>query len=85
MPGVSDVQVVGAPSRTHGEEVAAFIIPQAGAVLTETDVQDFCRGRIVWHKIPRHVCFVPGFPLTASGKIQKYKLREEAAALWPGV
>jgi fatty-acyl-CoA synthase len=84
MAGVSDVQVVGVPSRTHGEAVAAFVIPQAGAALTETDVQDFCRGRISWHKIPRYVTFVASFPLTASGKIQKFKLREEAAALWPG-
>jgi fatty-acyl-CoA synthase len=83
MAGVSDVQVVGVASRTHGEEVAAFVIPQAGAVLTETDVRDFCRGRISWHKIPRYVTFVTSFPLTASGKIQKYKLREDAAALWP--
>ena len=83
MAGVSDVQVVGVASRTHGEEVAAFVIPQAGAALTGPDVRDFCRGRISWHKIPRYVTFVTSFPLTASGKIQKYKLREDAAALWP--
>jgi fatty-acyl-CoA synthase len=83
MPGVSDVQVVGLPSRTHGEEVAAFVILRPGAALEAQDVQDFCRGKIAWHKIPRFVAFVPGFPLTASGKIQKYKLREDAAALWP--
>jgi fatty-acyl-CoA synthase len=83
MPGISDVQVVGRPSRTHGEEVAAFIILRPGAAMEAQDVQDFCRGRIAWHKIPRFIAFVSGFPLTASGKIQKFKLREEAAALWP--
>jgi len=84
MEGVSDVQVVGVPSRTHGEEVGAFVILRAGAALGEADVMDFCRGKIAWHKIPRYVAFVTAFPMTASGKIQKYKLREDAAALWPG-
>jgi fatty-acyl-CoA synthase len=83
MAGVSDVQVVGVPSRTHGEEVGAFVILQPGAALEPHDVEDFCRGRIAWHKIPRHVAFVTEFPLTASGKIQKFKLRELAASLWP--
>jgi fatty-acyl-CoA synthase len=83
MEGISDVQVVGVPSRTHGEEVAAFVILRSGAALAEADIQDFCRGRIAWHKIPRFVAFVAAFPLTASGKIQKYKLREQAAELWP--
>jgi fatty-acyl-CoA synthase len=47
------------------------------------DIKAYCRGRIAWHKIPRFVAFVEAFPLTASGKIQKFKLREEAAARWP--
>ena len=72
------------PSRTYGEEVGAFVILRTGAALSEADVQDFCRGKIAWHKIPRYVTFVTAFPMTASGKIQKYKLREDAAALWPG-
>ena len=84
MEGISDVQVVGVPSRTHGEEVGAFIVLQKGAALNEGDIQDFCRGRIARHKIPRYVQFVDSYPMTASGKIQKYKLREDAAALWPG-
>jgi len=83
MEGISDIQVVGVPSRTHGEEVAAFVIPKAGATLTEADIQDHCRGRIARHKIPRYVAFVTSYPMTASGKIQKYKLREQAAGLWP--
>jgi fatty-acyl-CoA synthase len=81
--GVSDVQVVGVPSRHYGEEVAAFVILKPDAVLLETDLQDACRGRIARHKIPRYIAFVDGFPLTASGKIQKFKLREDAAARWP--
>jgi len=82
MPGVRDVQVVGVPSRRLGEEVAAFIIPKAGATPTEDDVKDYCRGQIARFKIPAHVAFVEQYPLTASGKVQKYKLREKAAGLW---
>jgi len=81
--GVSDVQVVGAPSSKYGEQVAAFIILQNGATLDGNDIQDFCRGQIARFKIPKFVAFVSDFPLTASGKIQKFKLREQAAALWP--
>jgi fatty-acyl-CoA synthase len=80
MPTISDVQVVGVPSAKYGEECAAFIILKPGAALTEDEVRDFCHGRIAWHKIPRFFAFVDGFPLTASGKIQKYRLREEARA-----
>jgi fatty-acyl-CoA synthase len=83
MPGVRDVQVVGVPSRKLGEEVAAFIIQREGETPTEDDVKDYCRGQIARFKIPAFVAFVDRFPLTASGKVQKYKLREEAAARWP--
>ena len=83
MEGVSDVQVVGVPSHAFGEEVAAFIILRPGVAMLEAEVQDYCRGRISRNKIPKYVAFVDAFPLTASGKIQKYKLREQAAALWP--
>jgi len=83
LEGVSDVQVVGVPSAKYGEQCAAFIILRPGADLSEADVQDFCRGRIAWYKIPRYVAFVEAYPMTASGKIQKYKLREEAARRWP--
>jgi len=82
MPGISDIQVVGVPSRTHGEEVGAFVILRAGATLEIQDLQDFCRGKIARHKIPKFVAFVTAFPLTASGKIQKFKLRHQAAELW---
>jgi fatty-acyl-CoA synthase len=83
MEGVSDVQVVGVPSRKYGEEVGAFIIPKPGFSLTPEEVKDFCRGRIARYKIPKYIAFVESCPMTASGKIQKYKLREMAAKLFP--
>jgi fatty-acyl-CoA synthase len=76
MPGVKDVQVVGIASKKYGEEVGAFIILQPGSGINEEDVRDFCRGRISRFKIPKYVFFVDSFPLTSSGKIQKYVLRE---------
>ena len=83
MPDVMDVQVVGVPSRKYGEEVAAFIIPRKGDAIAPEDVRAFCRGQIAWYKIPRHIAVVDAFPLTASGKIQKFRLREMAAERWP--
>jgi fatty-acyl-CoA synthase len=79
MQGVKDVQVVGLPSEKYGEEAAAFIILHEGAAKSEEDVRDFCRGRISRFKIPKYVFFVDSFPLTPSGKIQKYLLREQGA------
>lgn len=83
MPDVMDVQVVAVPSRKYGEEVAAFIIPRKNATVAPEDVRAFCRGQIAWYKIPRHIAVVDAFPLTASGKIQKFRLREMAAERWP--
>ena len=83
MDGVLDVQVVAVPSRKYGEEVGAFVIPRPGADLLPEDVRDYCRGKIAWFKIPKYVAVVESFPLTASGKIQKYKLREMAVERWP--
>ncbi len=84
LEGVEDVQVVGVPSRKYGEEVGAFIIAKKGYEnLAPEDVQDYCRGKISWYKIPRYVAIVKEFPLTASGKIQKFKLRELAGELFP--
>lgn len=76
MEGIRDVQVVGVASAKFGEEVGAFVIKKAGATITEEDVRDYCRGQIAYFKIPKYVFFVDGYPMTASGKIQKYKLRE---------
>jgi fatty-acyl-CoA synthase len=82
MPGVADVQVVGVPSHKYGEEVGAFIILKEGHELTPEDVRDYCRGKVSNYKIPKYVTFVKSYPLTASGKVQKYKLREQAAQLF---
>lgn len=84
LDGVIDVQVVGVPSRKYGEEVGAFIVKKKGHDLTEEDVRDFCRGQIARYKIPKHIAFVENYPMTASGKIQKYKLQELSVDLFPG-
>lgn len=76
LDGVSDVQVAAVPSKKYGEEVGAFIILKEGSKLEPEDVRDFCKGKIARYKIPKYVFFVDSFPLTGSGKIQKYKLKE---------
>lgn len=78
MDGILDVQVVGIPDAKYGEVIGAFIIRKEGADITEEDVIDFTRNRIAPYKKPKHVIFVDAYPMTASGKIQKYKLREVA-------
>jgi fatty-acyl-CoA synthase len=83
LEGISDVQVVGVPSQKYGEEVGAFIILKDGADVTAADVKDFCRGQIARYKIPKYVAFVDSFPLTASGKVQKYKLQEQSPDVFP--
>jgi fatty-acyl-CoA synthase len=79
-PAIRDVQVVGVPDERYGEELCAWVIPHPGAELTEEDVREFCRGQIAHYKIPRYVLFVEGWPMTVSGKVQKYKMREESIA-----
>lgn len=83
MDGILDIQVVSVPSRKYGEEVAAFIIPKQETAIRVEDVRAFCKGKLAWHKVPRYIAFVDAFPMTASGKIQKYKLREQARELFP--
>ncbi len=83
MEGIQDVQVVGVPSVKYGEEVGAFVILKGGYSMQPEDVRDFCRGKISSYKIPKYVTFVDHYPLTASGKVQKFKLREQAAGLFP--
>jgi len=83
MEGIRDVQVAAVPSQKYGEEVGAFIIPKEGADLEPSDVIDFCRGRISRFKIPKYVHFLKEYPMTASGKIQKYKLTEMSEQIWP--
>lgn len=81
MPGVLDVQVVGIPDDKYGEIVGACIILEEGTQLTEEDVRDYARTKIARFKVPKHVFFVDEFPLTASGKIQKFILKEQAEKL----
>ena len=76
MPGIRDVQVAAVPSKKYGEAVGAFIILEEGVTMTPEDVQLFCRGKIARYKIPKYVFFIDQFPLTGSGKIQKFKLKE---------
>lgn len=76
MPQVEMIEVAGIPDEKYGEIVGAFIKVKKDASLTQEMVQEFCRGKIARYKIPKHVIFVDDFPKTASGKIQKYKLKE---------
>jgi fatty-acyl-CoA synthase len=76
LEGIKDVQVAAVPSPKYGEEVGAFIIQKEDAGLTEDLVMDFCRGKIARHKIPKYVFFINEFPMTGSGKIQKFKLKD---------
>ncbi|MDR1624630.1 MAG: AMP-binding protein [Tannerellaceae bacterium] len=84
MDGIKDIQVVGVNSPKYGEEVGAFIIRQENTPITEEDVKEYCRGQIARHKIPKYIFFVDDFPLTGSGKIQKFKLRELCLELLAG-
>jgi fatty-acyl-CoA synthase len=77
-PDVADVQVIGVPSERYGEEVMAWVRPRDGAALTEEALVAYCQGKIATYKIPRYWKFVDGFPMTVTGKIQKFKMREVA-------
>ncbi|ASK63423.1 AMP-binding protein [Virgibacillus phasianinus] len=77
-PDVLDVQVIGLPDKKYGEEVMAWIILKKNVRTTVDDIRTFCQGNISHHKIPKYIEFVEEYPMTASGKIQKYKLKELA-------
>jgi fatty-acyl-CoA synthase len=77
-PNIADVQVIGVPDERYGEELMAWVILRPGASLTEDEVKAFCKGQIAHFKIPRYVKFVDEFPMTVTGKVQKFKMREEA-------
>jgi len=79
-PAVFDVAVVGVPDVKYGEEVCACIQLRAGMTVSEEDIREFCRGRIAHYKVPRYVRFMDSFPLTISGKVQKYLMREHMRA-----
>ncbi|MGH9673783.1 MAG: AMP-binding protein, partial [Bryobacteraceae bacterium] len=76
-PSIADVQVVGLPDARLGETVCAWIRLKPGATLTEGEVREYCRGRIAHFKVPQHVRFVEAFPMTVTGKIQKFRIREQ--------
>ena len=75
-PDVADVQVVGVPDERYGEELCAWVIARAGASLDEESVREHCRGRLAHFKVPRYVIFTDEFPMTVTGKVQKFKMRE---------
>ncbi|HMN73504.1 MAG TPA: AMP-binding protein, partial [Rhodoblastus sp.] len=76
-PKIRDVQVVGLPDKRFGEELCAWIVPRENETITEEEVRDFCKGQIAYYKIPRYIKFVDGFPMTVTGKIQKFLIRDQ--------
>jgi len=76
-PKVQEVQVFGVPDPRYGEEICAWIVPKPGQSLDSDEIRTFCQGRIAHFKIPRHVRCVTQFPLTATGKPQKFVMREQ--------
>ncbi|MBP0963015.1 MAG: AMP-dependent synthetase, partial [Oscillospiraceae bacterium] len=77
-PKVSDVQVIGVPSQKFGEEVMACVILKENETMTEEELREYVTHSMARHKVPRYITFMDSFPMTASGKIQKFKLREWA-------
>jgi fatty-acyl-CoA synthase len=75
---VVDVQVVGVPDLKYGEEIMAWIKLRPGSEIDDEAVRDFCRGRVAHFKMPRYIKFVDEFPMTVTGKVQKFKMREQA-------
>jgi fatty-acyl-CoA synthase len=75
-PEIKDVQVVGVSDQKFGEELCAWVILQDNVATTEDDIRNFCRGQISHHKIPRYIRFVDEFPLTVTGKVQKFRIRD---------
>ena len=75
-PKVQDVQVVGLPDKRYGEELCAWIIAKPGQSATEDEIRDFCKGQIAHYKVPKYIRFVTEFPMTVTGKIQKFKIRD---------
>ena len=76
-PKVQDVQVIGVPDARYGEAVCAWVKLRAGETATDEDIRAFCQGQIAHYKIPRYIEFVPEFPMTITGKIQKFVMREQ--------
>jgi fatty-acyl-CoA synthase len=77
-PNVSEAQVIGVPSAKYGEEVMAWIKTRSGQTVTETDLTAFCQGKVATFKVPRLWKFVEAFPMTVTGKVQKFRMRDLA-------
>src|SRR5579884_3246254 len=75
---ISDVQVIGVPDAKYGEEIMAWIKVKPGEQVTEEELKEYCKGKIAHNKIPRYFKFVDAFPMTVTGKIQKFLMRQEA-------
>jgi len=80
-PAIRDVSVVGVPDEKYGEQLCAWVILHEGESLTSDEIKDYCRGKIAHYKVPHYVRFIEGFPMTVTGKIQKFKLREMFAGV----
>jgi fatty-acyl-CoA synthase len=78
VPGVSDVQVIGVPDAKYGEELMAWVKLRPGVTLTGDEIRAYCKGRIATYKIPRYYKFVDGFPMTVTGKVQKFRMRQQS-------
>jgi fatty-acyl-CoA synthase len=76
-PKVQDVQVIGVPDAKYGEEVCAWVRLRDGQQATAEEIREFCRGQIAHYKVPRHIKFVDAFPMTITGKIQKFLMRQQ--------
>ena len=76
-PDIAAVQVFGVPDKNFGEQVCAWVVLRAGEILTEESVREFCHGKIAHYKIPHYIRFVSEMPTTATGKLQKFKMRKE--------
>jgi fatty-acyl-CoA synthase len=77
-PQIADAQVIGVPDERYGEELMAWIVPRTGGELSEDQLREFCRSQIAHYKVPRYIKFVDSFPMTVTGKVQKFKMRETA-------
>jgi fatty-acyl-CoA synthase len=81
-PKVLDVQVIGVPDPQHNEEIAAYVRLKEGEQTTREEMKDFLKGKLLEKYHPRYIKFVSSFPLTSTGKVQRFKLREEAIKEW---
>jgi fatty-acyl-CoA synthase len=79
-PAIKDVSVIGVPDERYGEELCAWVILHEGVSASEEDIRGFCRGQIAHYKVPRYVRFTAELPMTVTGKIQKFKMRETSTS-----